>query len=222
MVISLNGERKEIPSCFEELTTKQYERIISEWGIEKPLVERDFFKLFQIFCDTDFTDFHATSENEVTIWNAVRWFVESEFQFSEELPKVLQVTHNGISKTITIPKRIEALSIGQNIHLKQLLTKSKYLEEQLSASVAIYLQPLYDEKKFDYDRAMELKESIEQMPAYLIRPIGFFLLKSALPRGTNTVNRWQKMKNNLTERAVKMWPISQVFTGSTRLKTLVL
>jgi hypothetical protein len=117
MVISLNGVRKEIPSCFEELTTRQYERIISEWGIEKPLVERDFFKLFQILCDTDFTDFHATSENEVTIWNAVKWFVESDFVFKEDLPKVLKIN----DKVITIPKRIEALSIGQNIHLKQLL-----------------------------------------------------------------------------------------------------
>jgi hypothetical protein len=215
MVISLNGERKNIPSCFEEITTKQYERIISEWGIDKPLVERDFFKLFQIFTDTNFTDFHATAENEVTIWNAVRWFVESDFKFSEELPKVLKINEC----TVTIPKRIQALSIGQNIHLKQLLTKSKYLEEQLSAACAIYLQPLYDGKKFDYDRAMELKAVIEQMPAYLIRPIGFFLLKSALPHGATTQSKWQRMKNNLTERKERILLTWQGFTNSISLRT---
>jgi hypothetical protein len=214
MVINLNGTKKNIPSCFEELTTKQYERIISEWGIEKPLVERDFFKLFQILCDTNYTDFHATSENEVTIWNAVRWFVESDFQFSDQLPKVLEINY----KVLTMPKRVQALSIGQNIHLKQLLSKSKYMEENLSIACAIYLQPLYDGKKFDYDRALELKEVIEQMPAYLIRPIGFFLLTSALPHGRITVSRWQRMKNNLTERVAKMWPTSQVFTSSTGMR----
>jgi len=216
MVIILNGERKEIPSCFEELTTKQWELIVPE--LAKPLVERDYFHIFNILSGTSFTDYHATAENEVTIWNAVRWIVEQPFVTNDEFPKVLEIE----GKLITLPKRVEKLSIGQNIHLKQLLNDSKYVEENLSSAVAIYLQPIYDNKKFDYDRALELKAIVEQMPMYLIRPIGFFLLTSASVHGNKHMSNWRRILNSLTQRCARMLPRWLWSRGLTLSKTLVL
>lgn len=202
MVINLNGIKKEIPDCYEKLTTRQYERILNEWDIEKPIADRDYFNLFQIFCDTEFKAFENTPENETTIWNAVKWFIEQEFSFSSEVPKVLEIKGNHIS----IPGNVEKLSIGQNIHLKQLLASSRVLKDEngkivdytvYSDACAIYLQPLIDNSKFDSDKAKELKKVIEEMPIYLIRPIGFFLLTHAGRRGRKQTTKWQQILSSL-------------------------
>jgi len=212
MVVIINGKRHEIPSCFEELTTKQWERLVPEFA--KDVDNRDHFKIFQILSGTEFNDFQATAENEVTIWNCIRWLYEQEFKFAE-VPTVLNVN----KRMITIPKRVDSLSIGQNIHLKQLLSGAAYQDEKISDAVAIYLQPLYDEKKFNYERAMEFKADIEKMPAYLIRPIGFFLFASVSKYGRKPTNSWQKIQNSLTQICERMWPHSLKLTGSYPLKT---
>lgn len=212
MVISINGKRHEIPSCFEELTTKQWELLVPEFA--KDVDARDHFKMFQILSGTEFNDFHATAENEVTIWNCIRWLYEQEFKFSE-VPKVLQVN----SRLITIPKKMDALSIGQNIHLRQLLNGANYQDEKISDAVAIYLQPLYYGKKFNYERAMEFKADIEKMPAYLIRPIGFFLFKSVSGSGRKRTSLWQKTLSSLSQICARMWPHSLKLTGSYHLRT---
>lgn len=201
--VTLNDIKYQIPVCFEELTTKQYQRIVAEWDMDKPIVERDYFALFNILAGTDFKDYHASAENEVTIWNAIRWVLEQDFQFGE-LPKVLKIKE----RTIVIPNDITKLSIGQNIHLKQLLAESKYMEERLSDAVAIYLQPLYDGTKFDEDRAKEIKTWIDEMPVYLIRPIGFFLLTHASRRGRITEFSLQRILNSLWQKLGGMLPRS--------------
>ena len=197
MVINLNGIRKDIASCYEQLTTRKYELLIPEFAVETK--DRDHFKIFQILAGTDFKDYHATSENEVTIWNAIRWLYEQPFEF--EMPKVLRIIEGEKNRLVTIPKDITKLSIGQNIVLKQIVARSKYLEENLSAACSVYLQPLFDEAKFDEDRAQELKKTIEEMPVYLIRPIGFFLLMHASKTGRRQTSLWQKILNNLRQNS---------------------
>lgn len=212
MVISINDKRYLIPSCFQELTTKQWELLTPEFA--KDIDQRDHFKIFQILAGTDFKDFHATAENEVTIWNCIRWLYEQSFDFGN-VPKYLKINE----RTVTIPQRVELLSIGQNIHLKQLLTGATYQDERLSDAVSIYLQPIYDGKKFNYDRAMEFKADIEKMPAYLIRPIGFFLFKSVLKSGRTQMSVWQRIRNSLLRICERMLPPSLKLQGSFPLKT---
>ena len=218
MVIVLNGERIESPSCFEELKVRQYERIFKEWDLELPVEKRDYFKLFQIFTGTSFTNFEDTPENEVTMWNAMRWYIEGEHKFAE-IPKVLQITHEGITKTLLVPKKVESMSIGQNIMLKQVLMKCKYIDEGISEAIAIYLQPVFDEGKFDSDRVKEFKVSIEDMPVYLVRNLGFFLLRHALPNGSKPTNNLKKIRNSLAQSKEKILLRLQTFQGFNHLKT---
>jgi len=215
MVVKINGEKKEVPCCYAELTTKQYQRIVSEWDFEKPIEDRDFFALFNIITDNQFTHFENTPENEVTVWNVVRWIVEEPFQFSKELPKVLVI--NG--KIIDIPKDIRALSIGQNIMLKQTLSKSKVMEANLAEAVAIYIQPLYDGKKFNGERAKELIKEIEQLPAHIVYPIGFFLFKNVLKHGNGQMNFLKRIKTNLMARLSRALLNSHRLTGYMRMLT---
>lgn len=183
-MIELNGERYVMPSCYEELKTKHYCRIHSEWDLDKPEEQRDYFKLFCILSDSDFKSFVPTNENEVTIWNAIAFVINQPFKFTEEIPKALEVGE----KNLSIPRKIEMQSIGQNIILKQQINKVKSFEACIGIATAIYLQPEWSGTKFDFDKAMELKEIIDEMPAYLIYPIGFFLLKGAMSYGKPSQN----------------------------------
>lgn len=196
MVVHLNGNRHEIADCYENLKTRHYQRIISEWDQDKEITERNFFKLFCILADVNFKEFHATAENELTIWNAVKWMIEQPFNFSKEVPKYLKIGE----KIVDVPERIELLSIGQNIHLRSEIEKLPCIEAGISMAAAIFLQPVYDEGKFDFTKALKLKSLIDEMPAYLIYPIGFFLLQSALPTGKNGTNGSKNPKISLISR----------------------
>lgn len=212
----VNGHKKTIPSCYEEVSTRHYQQMVKEWIDDKPIAEKDYFKLFCILTDTNFKSFQASSVNEATIWNAIRWTVEQNFQFSDVFPKVLKIG----DKLITLPKKVGALSIGQNIHLRQLLDKSKYVEENLSMATAIYLQPLIDNSKFDYDRAVEIEKEIAEMPAYLIRPVGFFLLTNALLSGRTRGINWLKTLNSHIRSIRRMLPTLPNGRGLFRMPTL--
>lgn len=216
VTITLNGKKHACPSCYEELKTRHYQRMISEWDMEKPIVDRDFFKLFCILTDTQFTSLHSTAENEVTIWNAIRWTIEQHFEFRDDMPKVLQIG----DKILDLPRNVGSLSIGQNIHLRQILDKSKYLEENLSIATAIYLQPYYDNTKFDFDRAVELEKIIAEMPAYLIKPVGFFILTNALTPGKTRGINWLRTLISHIKMRRKMLLIWLSGNGSHLLRTL--
>jgi len=218
MVITLNGKKYECPVCYEELKTRHWQRMKSpEWEPEKPLLERDAFKLFCILTDSEFKTFHATSENEVTIWNAVKWVYDQPFEFTSDVPPYLQIGE----KIISVPKDMRALSIGQNIHLRQVLDSLQYLEEGLSMAAAIYLQPVYDESKFNYEKAVELEKQIREMPAYLIRPIGFFLLRNAVESGKKPMNFLKRIQHNLSEILRRTWLIWLSGNGLHLIRMLV-
>ncbi len=196
----LNGKDYRCVSCWEKMTTGQYQRIFKEWEMDKEIVDRDFFKLFSILSNSEFTALEATPENEVTIWNAIKWVVEVSPNF-KELPKVLKF---GL-RIIDVPDEVGELSIGQNIHLKNELQGIKYKEEKISIAAAIFLQPLIDEKPFDMRRAKILANEIEQMPITLIYPIGFFLLSRALQGGTGTTPIWLPTLSSLKLKLKRMW-----------------
>lgn len=199
----VNGKKVKCPTCYEELITGTYQRILKEWGVDEPdVAKRDFLQLFSILTNTTFSVLHQTSHNEQTIWNAIRWYFEQPFKVSDKLPKFLEI--NG--RIIEIPKRVGDLSFGQNVQLRQLLDKSKLLEENISAAVAVYLQPLYDNKKFDYDKAMKLEETISQMPIHLTYPVGFFLLKAVMRDGWKPTNKWRRLQTSLKQSLIRMWP----------------
>lgn len=198
--VHLNGVPYECPACWTELSAHKYIRMMKEWDQEKDLEDRDFFKLFNILTGSDFKKVAITDEIEAIIWSCVHWVIDERFEFSSTLPKVLQVG----DKSIFIPADPGHLSIGQNIMVRQAIEGTKSLEENIAVAAAIYLQPLYDEGKFDADRAMELQEKILDMPVYLVYPVGFFLLNRALSYGKPRMNAASRMINSLITRLNRM------------------
>lgn len=200
--LTLDGTKVLCPRCYDELKTGVYERIIREWDPEESdLARRDFYKLFNILTSTD-QKIKDTPENDATIWNAVGWYVTEAFKFSAELPKVLEID----GKKISIPRKVGALGSGQNIILRQRIQESKYMEENISIAVAIMLQPLYDNSKFNIDSALELEEKIREMPIYLTHPVGFFFLQTAGIHGAKPTNDLRRILGSLKRNLKRMLP----------------
>jgi hypothetical protein len=194
ITVRLDGHKIPCPSCYEELKTGVYQRAISEWEHEKPLIERDFFKLFSILTETDF-NIVPSVENEQTIWNAVHWFITSPFRFSSVLPKVLMIEE----KIVDVPRKVGSLAIEQNILLRQTIEKCRYAEESISMAVAICLQPVYHGGRFDYTKVGELEKIIRDMPIYLTHPVGFFFLQTAGITGRRSMSAWRHLKVSLRQ-----------------------
>ena len=118
MGLILDGKRVKCASGFDELKTRHYQRIVKEWEPEeKDLYKKDFFKLFCILTDTDYAKFVKTPENELLIWNAVRWYVETPFLVDSKPPLVFNLGTKWlvIPRKIRVPKSAGGLSPGQEV-----------------------------------------------------------------------------------------------------------
>src|SRR6187401_1054444 len=167
--LKLNGETFHCPGSYEEIKTRHYVPFQAECRKSSDIADLDFFQLFNILTDGQFTAFERTVENEIALNNLMAWVLTQDFKFGTILPKVLEYK----GKLIPIPQEIGELSIGQNIHLRRdYIDKSKILEESLSIATAIYLQPRIDGGQFSIKRAIEIVKDFDEMPAYLIYPIG--------------------------------------------------
>ncbi len=201
--IHINDKKYFFPSCWEEVTVEQYIKILN-WEPDKDIADRDYVKLLSILLGDKFSGMENTIENEITLIDAVGWVVFSPFAFSKHVPKVLM-----FHEPVDIPQNIRELSIGQNIHVRREIEKCKVLEQAIPMACAIYLQPLIDNKKFNLNRAKEIAKEVEQMPIYLIHPLGFFLLSRVLMHGRNSVQTWPQVNFNLNKmlrRLSPRWP----------------
>jgi hypothetical protein len=209
-----NGNKMVVAGCYEEMRTRHYQRILKEWDT-KPLPEnRDYFKLFTILSDSDFTSANLSVEDKISMENLVRWFVEQPFEFSKEFPKVMEFK----GKVIILPKSIGDLGIGQNIFLHQQIKGTKFLEENISIALATFIQPLFDGAKFDSDRVKEIEKEILEMPIHLTYPIGFFLLSRLIKSGWKLKGTWHQILTNLRENLKRMlqgWQKSKDLVGMT-------
>jgi hypothetical protein len=201
--VLLNKEKYRVPTCWEEVTVKQYVQIVRDWDPDFDIADRDYFKLLKILTGVDFVGMDETSENQVSLMSILGWVIMQPFSFSKKLPKVVSI--NG--KVIDIPEDPGELSIGQNIHLRRdYLDRAKVLEECISIAAAIFLQPAYTETKFHINKAKELSQEIDKMPIGMIYPIGFFLLQRCMNFGNPSVRIWNRIKISLKQMLKKMSP----------------
>lgn len=180
----------------------QYIRILTEWEPEKDIADRDYVKLLSILVGKSFAGMENTIENEITLIDAIGWVVFSPFTFSTELPKVLQIG----TQVVDIPPHPKQLSIEQNIHLRRRMEKSNTLEENIAMATAIFLQPNIDGKKFSIERVNQICTQIEEMPVYLVYPVGFFFLQSVLNYGRNSGKTWSLGSFNLKPMLRRLLP----------------
>lgn len=202
LTLTINGQKCTCPACWEELSTEVYQRIILEWDPDEPnLAKRDYFKLFSILTGTSFKAFKATPSNEQTIWRAIKWFVEQEVKFHVKPAEVLDIGGQRIGE---IPKKIDHLSIGQMIVIKQTIT-GVAPESVIAKVVAVVMQPIIQGGDFNPDKVEEVEKEILKLPITLTAPIGFFSVRRALDYGKTRSNVLKRILNNLAQMFAGMW-----------------
>lgn len=168
------GQRIRVADSWTSCPTGVFQRIITDWEPDIEIKLRSVTKLFSIMLDRpmDFINDSRDADLEEALLHCTQFVYTEPMDFAKlPLPKNLSI--NG--KAILIPKDLGRMTIGQNIHVRQAMA-SKDGNALISLVTAIYLQPIYDNAKFDYYRALELEKHILKLPIVATYPIGFFFL----------------------------------------------
>lgn len=188
--IRVNGEKKLIPACWEEVTTEQFQKLLTAWNRE------DILSCFNILANTDIVDVDQTDDASLSlaIYQCVAFVWNSQPDFRDDKPtETLTVD----SVVYNVPVKITNATMAQHLHILNALRKGKFVEENVSLAAAIYLQP--QGQKFDLDKALELKKKLDNMPAYLVYPVGFFFLSKLSIIGTFGLPSLRQIKIILTK-----------------------
>ncbi len=180
-----------VPDKMDQVSTDTYQRLVSVTdrfeaysvisGIPRGTLERLISP-----------DLEQALANSLTL-------IKSDQSFKDKpVPKRIVID----DVEIKIPK-IEGLSIGQSIHVREHLETCKFYEEAISLTVAVYLQPFYDGLPFDLDQALELEQEILKLPITQTYPIGFFLLSLMMNNGNDFISRWSRTFTNLFRLSLK-------------------
>jgi len=200
--LKINGQPTYCPTEFEELNGRIFQRIYSHWDLLKPVLERDHFKLFCILTDKPFDRMEHTPENEVAMEELTRWVLETEPQF-----KIVEsITIQG--RTISIPRDIGALPVGQSLLLKAAIDRTKFLQENICFACAVYLQPLLDGSKPNLESIKKWESEFEKLPITDIFSVGFFLLSHATRSSQRSPSVWRqikKLRGMLQAKALHTW-----------------
>jgi len=200
--LKLNDVPTACPNSFDELNGRIFQRIFSHWDLKKPLLERDYFKLFCIIADRPFVDIVRTPENEAAMEALTAWVVETQPDFKP----VTSISING--RTIPIPQNIGALPIGQTILLKSAMDKTTFTEENICFACAVYLQPLLDEAKPNLESIKRWELEFEKLPITEIFSVGFFLLSHVTKNSKRHLSVWQQIRKHrvtLRTKVLQRW-----------------
>lgn len=183
----------QLPTHWGEVTTKQYQRMHSDWD------SNDLVKLFSILTGIEYKTLSDTKDPDLeeALVGATMFVYDTSPGFKQADPPPF-VTIN--KKKVRIPRNIGALSIGQNIHVREQMDSAKVFDELISFATAMYLQPLYDETDFDYVRATMLHEEILKLPISETYPVGFFLLRPLMNSGQSTTNGFSRTITRLLRK----------------------
>lgn len=180
---TINGRRIDIPSGWHEMDTETYQRIKS---IEEPTL----ISLFSAVVGFDYQAVAESSDSdlEFAMYQVTSYIVNTageEYFRKADPPQFFQIG----GKRVEVEKNLEAMTIEQNLVIRQRLTNLKFLEQAISFAIAAYLQPKVD-GKFDINRAKELEKDVLRMPIEDTFPVGFFLLSRLQTFGQSGARLW--------------------------------
>ncbi len=197
VVVHDNGERIKLPDSWKNCSTEIFQKIVTDWQPELEIALRSRIKLFAVMLNRP-SEYLEKSTDEAL---EEAMLLSTEFVYSEQmdftgLPLPNNVAING--RAVLIPKDLGRMTMGQNIHVRQAMA-GKDGNALISLVTAIYLQPIYDNSKFDYHRALELEKHILKLPIVVTYPIGFFFLNQLRNSGW----KWLRNLNRMIQRKIE-------------------
>ena len=187
-----SNNKVRVPVCWEDTSTAMFQRYVSEWD------NKDRIKLFCIQTGYDYDKVKASTDIdlEAIIERTTDYVFNTEVHWDHlAVPKTLKVS----GKWIALPKKIEELTIEQNLVIKSRIMLSKDIRELLSVGIAVYIQPIVDGSEFDHDRYKEIEKEILAMPILDTYALGFFLLSRLRITGKSGVDFFKKNLQKLTK-----------------------
>jgi hypothetical protein len=169
LVISNNlGQKAKVPATMFEWSTGLFQTLVKEWD------GKDRVKLFCIFTGWEYEKIMASKSPELDemIMKITQHAFTNQLAL-DTIPVPYSFKIKGIE--VPIPKKIEAMTIAQNMHVRNALMACKDIRELISYCLAIYLQP-YIDGEFDYEKALTFEEEIKEKPIIETYALGFFLL----------------------------------------------
>lgn len=192
VALKVNGVRTKCPDRWSSVTTGQFQRMVTDWQPDKPIEKRDRILLFSILTGSDYTGIASSKDSELEyLLHTLTDFVYQEsIDFSKlPIPQALNIGDH----YVTIPRELGKLTIGQSVHARIAMNSGKDPNSLISLISAIYLQPLYDQGEFSYDRALVLEQRLLQLPIVKLYPIGFFFLNRLATYGRGWWHRLRRM-----------------------------
>lgn len=198
------------PQAMREMTVEQFQNIVGKWDFE------DWIQVFSIITGLKATDIASSSDGSVegALYEAIAFLLDKrewEKLNTLPIPKTLELRPLWqkdcplLVDTVTIPRKLGGMTIGQKIQARKSIEDVKDIREGLSIVTAIYLQPLIDKGKFDMLRVIEIESVIAKMPLTRIYPIGFFLLRQLRITGNWRTKLWSLIRNLLHIKGVRIF-----------------
>jgi len=191
----VNGLKYRCPDCWDDVSTRLFQRIVTEWEPELPIKERNRVKLFSILSGADFETILEQDDpmTEALIYWCINFVYVSDLR-RIPMPDIIELG----DRTVLIPKDVGNLTSGQNIIVRQAMESVPDSNQVMSRVAAVYLQRHYNAERkgdelilprFRADQVDKIEAMILDMPIAKIYPIGFFFSKKLTNYGT----WWQKL-----------------------------
>lgn len=170
-----NGKKEdvEVPTTFYDCPTWLFEKIYDQWDFST--TPESFVRLFSIVTGGNYTDYINSTDAKIekAILTGTNFFLNNVIELHKlPLPKTFKIE----DKEVPIPTELKALTLGQNLYIRRLIS-NKDIRSGISLACAVYLQPLLDKGKFDDKRVEYYANEIKKMPITSTYAVGFFFLK---------------------------------------------
>lgn len=209
VILNVNDGKVKCPVCWEEVSTRTYQNI-------KALKEPTLLHVFSKLVDIELNDISQSrsEELEVALYQ-VSAFVYNQPEYFRDLPPPDDFKIGG--KVVPVPKKLERLTLEQNLFLKSKINEGDVLEQHISLATATFLQPLVT-GRFNSDDVFSLKNEVDEMLIEKTFPVGFFFLKKLMNFGAGgyrllfqlrlvrLMMNWQKLR---AQKHLKNGKISQ-------------
>lgn len=195
----VNDLKYRCPDCWADVSTRLFQRIITEWEPDKSLSENKV-KLFSILSGADFDT--ILDQDDPMTEALIYWCVN--FVYVEDLKRIKMPEDIFIGdRTVLIPKDVGDLTTGQNMHVRGAMESVPNSNAVMSRVVAIYMQRHYNAEmkgdelilpRYRSEQVDKIEAMILDLPITQIYPIGFFFCKKLSNYGTWWQRLWYQIR----------------------------
>jgi len=170
------------PVSYFDMSTKLFGDLHSQWSGDLTIDE--LVKVFSILTGIDVKEYELSTDSKL-VAHIVNF---TKFVYNEDIEKQSTLPTHFMGVKIQGPN-LGSLTLAQNLHARKCF-QAKDLRTVIALMCAIYMQPLIDKKPFDFKRAQELRDEINEMPITQTYALGFFLFKRLGLYGKTQTNYW--------------------------------